>query len=223
MGKKDSGQVDVFSGYPHPRKKIAVISEGTVTEESYFDLIKRIFRGISIRFYSSKKHSSPLMLLKLLQTIMARIRQNDYVEIWILADRDSWKKEELDELARWARENPNCFLAISNPKFEYWILLHYELAGSVTSRECTRILRRHLPHFKKRLTKPLTLRQVIQAMKRAKERDNPPCVGWPSEPGQTTVYRLLESIRRAEEEFIRRLSSPESRWGVPPEGAYRKR
>jgi hypothetical protein len=36
---------------------------------------------------------------------------------------------------------------------------------------------------------------VVAAVKRARQRDNPPCVDWPHTTG-TTVYKLVESIQK---------------------------
>jgi len=177
-----------------------------VTEKSYFDIIKGFFPGVVIKCYHGKKDSSPQKILELAKQILLDSSRIGSGKIWILMDKNSWKKEHLDELVRWAKKKMNCHVAISNPKFEYWILLHFELAGSVSSRECSDMLSKHLPDFRKRLRTPLTLKQVTQAVIWAKQRDIPPCTGWPNYPGQTTVYRLLESIQRANEEYFRRIS-----------------
>jgi hypothetical protein len=84
---------------------------------------------------------------------------------------------------------------LSNPKFEYWLLLHFEDGNGVgTSRECTDRLIAHLPNYQKGSvdTRKL-LAGVNDAVERAKRRDNPKCVDWPKMTG-TTVYRLVEKI-----------------------------
>jgi len=181
------------------KKIYLILSEGSVTERSYFEGIRSRFKNAQLICYGSNKASAPLKLLKRMKILLKRLNIKGPFEAWILMDRNSWKKEHLDAVVKWASENPNFHVAISNPKFEYWILLHFQNAGSVSSRECSRLLSKHLPHFEKELRKPPSDDQIALAVKRARQKDNPPCAGWPRDPGQTTVYRLMESIRRTEE------------------------
>jgi len=186
-----------------PGKTFFILAEGSRTEYYYFVALKKIFKNVILRPITNKKQSAPLRLLERAKRLLRDKQLEGPFEIWVLTDRDNWKKEHLDELARWAKENPNCHFALSNPKFEYWLLLHFRYAGSVTSRQCTELLRRHLPHFEKQLKKIFTREEILCAVKHSKRRDNPPCTGWPQDPGQTTVYRLIENISRANEEHAR--------------------
>lgn len=111
--------------------------------------------------------------------------------------------------------------AISNPFFELWLLLHFDdvceedynyAVTDAHSYESTN-------HFKDRLEKvnvPLIGRHrknigdneikkynkenIIEAMKRAKELDIPPCDDYPQTLG-TTVYKLIESIAEVDKQF----------------------
>lgn len=87
-------------------------------------------------------------------------------------------------------------LALSNPKFEYWLLLHFEDGHRVTSpQDCDKRLREHLPNTGKKIPRGTFSReQIEEAVIRAKKRDHPPCDDWPREPGRTTMYRLVEKI-----------------------------
>lgn len=113
-----------------------------------------------------------------------------------MVDRDQWSEHQLARLHRWSQGANNYGFALSNPKFEYWLLLHFEGAKGVrTSRECSRRLRRHLPGYDKDVHgRKFTRTNIENAVRRAEERDNPPCVDWPREPGQTTVYRLVGKL-----------------------------
>ena len=84
---------------------------------------------------------------------------------------------------------------VSNPKFEYWLLLHFKDASGVTSSmDCSEKLRRHLPDYDKGIRpQQITKEQIGAAIKSAQTRDNPPCKDWPSTYG-TTVYRLVGKI-----------------------------
>jgi hypothetical protein len=86
--------------------------------------------------------------------------------------------------------------AISNPKFEYWLLLHFEEGNDIANAdEVDTRLRRHLPHFNKHITsRDFTDSRISDAIRRAQNRDRPPTTTWPQAIG-TTVYRIVKSIR----------------------------
>ncbi len=122
-------------------------------------------------------------------------------EAWIVVDKDQWPENQLNELHKWAAtasKNKRYGLALSNPKFEFWLLLHFEGGkGVVDSESCSQKLKVHIPNYDKGLPpNKITQDAVKKAIKRAKQRDNPPCKDWPHSVG-TTVYRLVENIMNA--------------------------
>ncbi len=171
-------------------KRFVIISEGRNTEVQYFAMLKAYNPAILIRC-GRGKHSAPWYVLKKIQDI-----SKDYDEAWIVVDKDDWTIDQLDDLLGWIKEEENRFLALSNPKFEFWLLLHFETGSGISSSDdCTLRLRRHLPNFDKNLsTRDFTQDKVISAIDRARQRDNPPCTDWPKACGTTTVYRLVERI-----------------------------
>jgi len=62
---------------------------------------------------------------------------------------------------------------LSNPNFEYWLLLNFEDGkGIANSQECLTRLKRHLPNYKKDIDgKKITLELITKAISRAKQRD----------------------------------------------------
>ena len=89
-----------------------------------------------------------------------------------------------------------CCFALSNPNFEYWLLLHFENGARIaSSRDCNDRLKRHLPRYDKGIDASMITRERIEeAIRRAKLRDNPPCADWPRATAGTTVYKLVENI-----------------------------
>jgi hypothetical protein len=85
---------------------------------------------------------------------------------------------------------------LSNPKFEYWLLLHFEDGAGVTSsQDCTARIRRHLPNYNKGIdSRKISKEQITDAIHRARARDNPACPDWPRNIGGTTVYKLVEKL-----------------------------
>jgi len=124
------------------------------------------------------------------------LRSSD--EAWLVVDKDQWTDEQLDQLRAWAQARDNYGFALSNPKFEYWLLLHFEDGtGIASSRDCSDRLNRHLPDYDKGIdARKITRDRIDEAIRRARLRDNPPCVDWPRALGGTTVYKLVENILR---------------------------
>nr|VFJ70099.1 MAG: RloB-like protein [Candidatus Kentron sp. FW] len=90
---------------------------------------------------------------------------------------------------------------MSNPQFEYWLLLHFEDGTGITnSRQCIDRLKRYLPGYDKGIdARKITREGIDGAIERARRRDNPPRADWPRDVGTTTVYRLVENLRQGAE------------------------
>ncbi|HRV24140.1 MAG TPA: hypothetical protein P5046_02880, partial [Sphaerochaeta sp.] len=69
-------------------------------------------------------------------------------------------------------------------------------------------------HYEKEIQKnTFSVSQINDAIERAKNRDNPPCVDWPRTLGKTTVYRLVnrifEDIESVQERASKTTKGPE--------------
>ena len=180
------------------RKLFVVATEGTKTEPMYFRMLNDLQKTGHVECLASGGGSSPLDVLSRMEKYLKEngndLRESD--EIWLVVDRDQWPATQLDRLQNWAEESNRRDLALSNPKFEYWLLLHFEDGLKIKSpSDCDARLREHLPDYDKGITpEKFTVEIISEAIKRGKLRDNPRCSGWPSTIGCTTVYRLVDSI-----------------------------
>jgi hypothetical protein len=120
-------------------------------------------------------------------------------EAWLVVDKDQWKDEELEQLHTWSQGEDNYGFALSNPRFEYWLLLHFEDGTRIgSSRECATRLKRYVPDYDKNIdVRKIKPDMIKNAIRRAKVRDNPPCADWPREFGSTTIYKLVENILKS--------------------------
>jgi len=129
-----------------------------------------------------------------------RLRQENLKnsdEAWLVVDKDQWTDEQLAQLYTWSQDADNYGFALSNPKFEYWLLLHFEDGAKISSlNQCSIRLKKHLPDYNNKHldSRKITSDMIKNAIRRAKVRDNPPCEDWPRTFGSTTVYKLIESI-----------------------------
>lgn len=177
------------------RRLFVLATEGARTEPEYF----RIFRDLDhthLEFVPPRQASSPDHVLRAMRRRLRSAALLARDQAWIVIDTDSWTDAQLQAVHAWSLEAANHGLAVSNPMFEYWLLLHFEdgdgLAGAA---DCRRRLARHLAKGP-RAGLPLdSLRSGLDAaVARAGRRDQPPCSDWPRTTG-STVYRLVRALR----------------------------
>ncbi len=181
------------------RKLFVIAAEGEKTEPRYFAAFNGQRSVIQVKCLKSRHDSSPRHVLKRMEDYLRQegLRTSD--EAWIVVDRDRWTEEQLSLLHTWTHARGNYGLALSNPKFEYWLLLHFEDGTGIKSvQNCIDRLKRHLPDYDKDFdARKITRQGIEEAIGRARQKDNPPCADWPRAIGGTTVYRLVENILRA--------------------------
>ena len=178
------------------RKLFIVATEGVKTEPQYFAILNDHHSVIHVDCTKSKHHSSPLQVLKRMEDRLKQETLKNSDEAWLVVDKDQWQDEQLAQLHTWSQGADNYGFALSNPKFEYWLLLHFENGTNIgSSRECSDRLKNHLPDYDKSLdVRKISPDMIEDAVCRAKIRDNPPCEDWPRTLGSTTVYKLVENI-----------------------------
>lgn len=183
------------------RKLIVIAFEGIKTEPQYFAILQR-YQSTAVHLHPLKggHDSSPDHVLKRIKVHLKSADLKSSDAAWIVIDKDHWTDDQLSEVHQWSIEADNYGLALSNPNFEYWLLLHFEDgAGLSSARDCSARLERYLPRYDKSLSsQKISKERVLDAIERAKRRDSPPCEGWPRSLGCTTVYRLTEVIFSSE-------------------------
>ena len=179
-------------------KQFLISVEGSVTEKEYFRGLKKLSRNISINYIGRKSgQSSPKAVLNKIREYLLDYRGKNY-EAWVVVDRDRWKEEHLDALLDWSKTSLKNNMALTNPKFEFWLLLHYiDGKKSKTPKAIVGRLKQFIPSYEKHVCQLVSshnfLQMVTDAINRAKLYDTPPCKGWPRKRG-STVYKLAESI-----------------------------
>ncbi len=175
------------------RKMFVLSTEGKHTEPEYFQMLKNEKAVIHIKCLN-RRSSDPKSVLKEMRQYLKKesLRNND--EAWLVIDKDQWTDEQLNVLYKWSETDLRYGLAVSNPQFEYWLLLHFENGNKITSsKNCLEKLKKYLPDYNKHLQYVSLRDKVEDAIIRARTKDNPPCSTWPANNG-TTVYRLVERI-----------------------------
>lgn len=181
------------------KKLFLIAAEGIKTEPLYFGMFADDTAIVQVHCLKGNHASSPPWVLKRMTDHLETERLKPSDEAWLVVDKDQWTDEQLKQLHEWALQKEHYGFALSNPKFEYWLLLHFEEGTGITSsRDCTNRLKRWLPDYDKGIaTRKISPSNIDDAIRRAKKRDDPPSSDWPRSPGQTTVYRLVENILKA--------------------------
>lgn len=177
-------------------KRLFVLGvEGSVTEPGYFDLFNSDETVLKVKCLKSKNDSSPDRVLERLKKYLDEnpLRKDDMA--WVVIDRDSWEETPIQKVFDWSAEKANRGFALSNPNFEFWLLLHFENGSGVSSsRNCKDRLNRYCSNYDKEINASIfTTERIKTAIEYAKRLDPPPGTDWPRRNG-STVYRLVEEI-----------------------------
>ena len=196
---------------------IVIASEGKDTERIYFKALAkeytnpRVHVHILERSVDEQNNSSPEHVLKQLSDYKSQYELEADDELWLVVDKDRWTGAMLSRVATECSQEVAMHMALSNPCFELWLLLHLEDAVSLTPEEQMlwmenrRKSKNGDPYLKVRLRQKMgsyhessydalaLIAHVEKAIERAKVLDKNPADRWPQTLG-TRVYLLAESV-----------------------------
>ncbi|GIZ08763.1 RloB family protein [Flavobacterium sp. UMI-01] len=130
------------------KEKIIVLAfEGNDTEEIYFEEFKssEIFDDALIFLHLLKRpktdtNSAPNHVFrKLKKEAKDEYNFKDTDELWMIIDTDRWKN--IPEIISECKKLSNMFVAVSNPCFEFWLLLHIKDIADYDENELALILK----------------------------------------------------------------------------------
>ena len=196
---------------------IVIASEGKDTERIYFKALAkeytnpRVHVHILERSVDEQNNSSPEHVLKQLNDYKSLYDLEADDELWLVVDKDRWTEAMLSRVATECSQEVAMHMALSNPCFELWLLLHLEDAASLTPEEQMlwmenrRKSKNADPYLKVRLRQKMgsyhessydalsLIVHVEDAIERARALDKNPNDRWPQTLG-TRVYLLAESV-----------------------------
>lgn len=198
---------------------VVIASEGKDTERIYFKALAKEYANPRVHVHvlerseDEKNNSSPEHVLKQLNDYKTQYALEADDELWLVVDKDSWTDGMLSRVAAVCAKDAAMSMALSNPCFELWLLLHLEDATSLTPEEYKMWLENRRksknadPYLKVRLRQklgsyhessydaPALVVNVETAIERARRLDKGPDDRWPQTLG-TRVYLLAESVVR---------------------------
>ncbi len=200
------------------KEKIIVLAfEGNDTEEIYFEEFKNseIFDDALIFLHLLKRpktdtNSAPNHVFKKLKREAKdeyNFKDND--ELWMIIDTDRWKN--IPDIISECKKQANMFVAVSNPCFEFWLLLHIKDIAEYDENELGLILKNVkvsskknyvdskiteiLGSYNKSNPRPeLFLPTLERAIKQAKELDSNN-EEYPKSLG-SHIYKIVEKLKK---------------------------
>ena len=179
------------------KTRFFIVAEGSQTERDYLTILRCLF-NIVITMPPADTHSAPNHLLIKAKDLYKYNEIGRSDEFWIILDKDDWEVSKINELQHWISSigmMRRSGVVLSNPKFEYWLLLHFEEGyGVVTAKECDNRLKRWLKDYSKNLRqKDFTEDLIIAAIERSKNRAKH-IKDLSSDDACTNMHELVEHI-----------------------------
>ncbi len=200
---------------------IIIAAEGECTEKIYFEALRsrvqnsRVHIKILERSEEDRHHSSPESVLNQLVKYKKENQIAVDDELWLVIDKDHWTVKALKMVAQRCVQRSKLHLALSNPCFELWLLLHRVDVETETQEEKEKLLRnakegRSDTYLKRKVREQLgnysesnydadaLVCNVNDAITRAESLDVHKRARWPQGLG-TRVYKLAQSILKPSE------------------------
>ena len=188
-----------------PRKTVQIFCEGERTEPEYLDALKRQpwvrdIAAVDLRVETGHGGSVPMTLVT--KAVAARRRaageEGEIDEVWCVFDVE-WPRNHpgLKEAAEQARQG-GVEVAISNPCFELWLILHFQDHSSWLDNDDARRLRRQLDGSSdKSLDPEKYMPHIREAARRAAaldERHVQNATAFPQDNPSSGMHRLVSSV-----------------------------
>lgn len=190
-----------------------IATEGLNPEISYFKSLNQLIdKKIHIELiYPHNNKSAPKYVLEKAKNFTKEYHLRTRDELWIVIDRDRWDVQQLSDVASRIKNVKKYVIsfAMSNPSFEFWLLLHVKNMDEYTKEEKKALLenkntshdrnyiQRELvkvcgQYNKKNLQFSFFKSKINQAITQAKKLDSMTS-RWPTGLG-SHVYKLVEKL-----------------------------
>lgn len=196
-------------GQREPRVQLLIVCEGAQTEPNYFIALRRKLRlsSVEVKVQSDKNTSDPKRVVdfalkqRAKQLKEARRSQvlGEYDEVWCVMDVENPADNPLFHEAIQQAKREKLQLAVSNPAFEYWFLLHFEdtSSGFKDGQQLKKRLKQHQSSYHE--SKPmfdelyphtqLAIQRAKRILRSHADARNP----YPNP--STNVFKLVERLR----------------------------
>ena len=181
-----------------------ISSEGKETEPRYFKAFAFESNKWRIKIVEKRFGTDPVSVVNAAINYKNEneLRKDD--KIWVVIDTDfspedrQEKEKELTNAGNSCKNNGFGY-AVSNPCFEFWLLLHFEENPNISSTikeqdKCLQLLKKHYPDYDKSTFNPQKFTgKVKEAVENAQKLDNDRDETWPRNHG-STVYKMVNCL-----------------------------
>lgn len=133
------------SGFREAEKLFILSYEGTLTEKKYFENFRNsnhfndngLIETIPLK-RPKGSGSDPISVKRLLKQAKEAYNFKRTDEFWLIIDRDHWEEihhHNFDELIEDCKKEGNFYVAMSNPCFEIWLVLHLKDMNEFSDEE----------------------------------------------------------------------------------------
>jgi hypothetical protein len=193
-----------------------IATEGQNTEIKYFNRLKIDFPTPKNKIYIEvipklTSNSSPTAVIRMLNEFKKEYILREGDELWMVIDRDrqSWTSSNISQVARQCYQK-DYFMALSNPAFEVWLLLHVKDITKYAQDEIEELFQnKRINRSRTRLEQELIsicgsynknnpnldhyFPYIRQAVRRGEDLMENPSESWPNYLG-THVFKLVKRI-----------------------------
>ncbi len=191
-------------GHRKPRRKVIIVCEGKKTEINYFNGLKTRNSGVEI-IATYGKCTDPKSIIKYAEERMKSKWSIDFDEgdgVWCAFDVDQNDDSTLKDTYEHAKTK-NIQIALSNPCFEIWFLLHYkQIFSQITRQDTEKELKTFIKNYEKnQKINDILKEKLSHAINNAKklniihETNSIPLFTRESNPS-TQVFKLIEFIQQ---------------------------
>jgi hypothetical protein len=202
--REDGGNLRRRGSTRDPLPLILVVCEGRVSEPEYLVAFRIAHGANTVRVRVESPGGDPKALVERAVRLRdeadrearrARDRNLRYDEVWCVFDVD--QHQRLDD-ARTEAGRSRIHLAVSEPCFELWLLLHFvDQTAHLSPGQARDQLRKHLPSYDKHVSFADVSGGYGKAVRRAEALDaRHAAAGSSGHNPSTGVYRLTERIRQ---------------------------
>lgn len=209
-GKSSFGQPRDLSGSRKPigsrpyQKQIVIVVEGTKTERLYFEALARDFRiqTVKVSVIDSSGKTAPIQIVERAIGTRKDLRireewEEDHDELWCVFDTEDGSNISGLTEAYSKADTQDVKLAVSNPSFEYWYLLHFRETDRefLNSDAVISELRNYLKAYEKNISVYFTIKKNLTlAIHHAQILRNRNLLSWSAKRNPSTGVDILVQV-----------------------------
>ena len=145
-------------GSRSPGRGILIVCEGAETEPNYFESLRDHLKLSTIRVKIKDRAGAPISVVDEAQAQVEKRKQDirdgrtnvpTFEAVWCVFDVENPRHNQTFDRAVQTADQNNFQLAVSNPAFEFWYVLHFERTTRpfADGDELKEYLKRHLPGY----------------------------------------------------------------------------